>query len=94
MFARPRYQDGVGDIGAHRGVPDFAADASASSELALIAELPSGPLMTAAAGTSAGAWAGLVAWLTSTPGATWALSTLPFTASPKALTATSLFTTS
>ena len=63
FFARPSYQDGVGAIGAHRGVPDVAADASMSSGLALIFALPSGPLMEAAAGTSAGApfWAGLVA---------------------------------
>ena len=63
FFARPSYQDGVGGIGAHRGVPDVAADASMSSGLALIFALPSGPLMEAAAGTSAGApfWAGLVA---------------------------------
>ena len=63
FFARPSYQDGAPGIGAHRGVPDVAADASMSSGLALITALPSGPQMEAAAGTSAGApfWAGLVA---------------------------------
>ena len=63
VFARPSYQDGVGGIGAHRGVPDVAADAGDSTGLALINELPSGPVMETAAGTSAGApfWAGLVA---------------------------------
>ena len=63
FFARPSYQDGVPGTGAHRGVPDVAADASMSSGLALILALASGPLMAAAAGTSAGApfWAGLAA---------------------------------
>ena len=31
FFARPSYQDGVAAIGAHRGAPDVAADASMSS---------------------------------------------------------------
>jgi subtilase family serine protease len=63
VFARPSYQDGTAGIGAHRGVPDVAADAGASTGLALINELPSGPVMGTAAGTSAGApfWAGLIA---------------------------------
>ena len=44
-------------------MPDVAADAGDSTGLALINELPSGPVMETAAGTSAGApfWAGLVA---------------------------------
>ena len=63
VFTRPSYQEGVQGIGAHRGVPDVAADASTSSGLALIFALTSGPVMGAAGGTSAGApfWAGLVA---------------------------------
>jgi subtilase family serine protease len=63
VFARPSYQDGVRGIGAHRGVPDVAADAGDSTGLALINELPSGYVMGTAAGTSGGApfWAGLVA---------------------------------
>jgi subtilase family serine protease len=62
VFARPAYQDGVRGVGAHRGVPDVAADAGDSTGLALINELGSGPIMATAAGTSAGApfWAGLV----------------------------------
>ena len=62
FFARPSYQDGVAAIGAHRGVPDVAADASMSSGLGLIFALASGP-MAAAAGTRARApfRAGLVA---------------------------------
>jgi subtilase family serine protease len=62
-FARPSYQDGVRGVGVHRGVPDVASDAGDSTGLALINELPSGPVMATAAGTSAGApfWAGLVA---------------------------------
>jgi subtilase family serine protease len=62
-FARPSYQDGVSGIGAHRGVPDVAGDGGDSTGLALVNQLPSGPVMETAAGTSAGApfWAGLVA---------------------------------
>ncbi len=58
VFARPPYQDGVPGIGAHRGVPDVAADAGPSG-LALIDSYE----MTTATGTSAGApfWAGLIA---------------------------------
>ena len=44
FFARPSYQDDVGEIRAQRGVPDVAADASTSSGLALIFALPSGPI--------------------------------------------------
>ena len=63
FFTRPAYQDGVGGIGAERGVPDVAADASTSSGLALIFAVPSGPIIAPAGGTSAGApfWAALVA---------------------------------
>jgi subtilase family serine protease len=63
VFARPSYQDRVRGIGADRGVPDVAADAGVPGGMALINELPSGPGMGIAAGTSAGApfWAGLVA---------------------------------
>ncbi len=63
VFARPSYQNGVSGIGAQRGVPDVAGDAGDSTGLALINELPTGPVMETAAGTSAGApfWAGLVA---------------------------------
>jgi subtilase family serine protease len=63
VFARPSYQDGVPGIGADRGVPDVAADGGVPGGLALINELPSGPTMGIAAGTSAGApfWAGLIA---------------------------------
>ena len=62
-FAHPSYQDSVRDIGAYRGVPDVAADASASSGMALVFELPSGPVMGFSGGTSAGApfWAAIVA---------------------------------
>jgi subtilase family serine protease len=63
VFARPSYQDGMHDIGAHRGLPDVSGDAGASSGMALINQLPSGRVMGIAAGTSAGApfWAGIVA---------------------------------
>jgi subtilase family serine protease len=58
VFACPSYQDGVQSIGAHRGVPDVAADAGPTG-LALIESYQMGP----ASGTSAGApfWAGLIA---------------------------------
>jgi subtilase family serine protease len=45
VFARPSYQDGVAGIGAHRGVPDVAADAGDSTGLALINSYPSGPVI-------------------------------------------------
>jgi subtilase family serine protease len=52
-------------LAPYRGVPDVAADASASAGLALVGEFSGGadPQLYAANGTSAGApfWAGLVA---------------------------------
>ena len=56
-------QDDAGGIRTYRGVPDVAADASASSGLGRVVDLPSGPVMGPLSGTSAGApfWAGLVA---------------------------------
>jgi subtilase family serine protease len=90
-FARPSYQDGVRGTGAHRGLPDVAADAGRSG-LALIA----GYEMEAFEGTSAGTpfWAGLAALADQYAGRTLALSTLPFTASPGAPITMPLFTTS
>jgi subtilase family serine protease len=63
LFARPAYQDGVPGIGATRGVPDVAADASASSSMAFAFSVPGGPEFIRLAGTSAAAplWAGLIA---------------------------------
>jgi subtilase family serine protease len=65
VFARPAYQDGVPGIGASRGVPDVAGDASETSGLALIFELDGGssPAMYSAAGTSEATplWAGIIA---------------------------------
>jgi subtilase family serine protease len=62
LFARPSYQAGVHGIGAHRGVPDVAADADPMSGLALFTG-SSSPSLVAAQGTSAGApfWAGIIA---------------------------------
>jgi subtilase family serine protease len=64
LFARPAYQDGVPGIGATRGVPDVAADASGPTGMALAFSAPGGrDELIGAGGTSAGApfWAGLIA---------------------------------
>jgi subtilase family serine protease len=64
LFARPAYQDGVPGIGATRGVPDVAADASGTTGMALAFSAPGGRYeLVGAGGTSAGApfWAGLIA---------------------------------
>ena len=64
LFARPAYQDGVPGIGATRGVPDVAADASGSTGMALAFSAPGGSYeLIGAGGTSAAApfWAGLIA---------------------------------
>ena len=64
LFARPAYQDGVPGIGATRGVPDVAADASGTTGMALAFSAPGGSYeLIGAGGTSAGApfWAGLIA---------------------------------
>lgn len=63
LFGRPAYQDGVAGIGARRGVPDIAGDASSSTGMALAFVAPRGYEFVGAGGTSASApfWAGLVA---------------------------------
>ena len=64
LFARPAYQDGVPGIGAWRGMPDVAADASPPTGMALAFSAPGGSYeVIGAGGTSAGApfWAGLIA---------------------------------
>jgi subtilase family serine protease len=64
LFARPAYQDGVPGIGAMRGVPDVAADASGTTGMALAVSGPGGGYaLIGADGTSAAApfWAGLIA---------------------------------
>jgi subtilase family serine protease len=64
LFARPAYQDGVPGIGATRGVPDVAADASGTTGMALAFSAPGGGYeLIGAGGTSAAApfWAGLIA---------------------------------
>ncbi len=63
LFARPAYQDGVPGIGAMRGVPDVAADASGTTGMALAFSAPGGGYeFIGAGGTSAAApfWAGLI----------------------------------
>ena len=64
LFPRPAYQDGVPGIGAMRGMPDVAADASGTTGMAVaFAETGGGYELVGAGGTSAGApfWAGLIA---------------------------------
>jgi subtilase family serine protease len=63
-FARPAYQDGVPGIGAMRGMPDVAADASSATGMALAFSAPGGGYeFFGAGGTSAAApfWAALIA---------------------------------
>ena len=64
LFARPAYAGGVPGIGATRGVPDVAGDASGPTGMALAFSEPGGRYeLIGAGGTSAGApfWAGLIA---------------------------------
>jgi len=64
LFARPSYQNGVPRIGASRGVPDVAGEATGSSGMALAFTAPGGGAeLIGAGGTSAAApfWAGLIA---------------------------------
>jgi len=64
LFARPRYQHGVPGIGASRGVPDVAGDATGTTGMALAFTAPGGgDELIGAGGTSAAApfWAGLIA---------------------------------
>jgi subtilase family serine protease len=60
LFPRPAYQDGVQRIGRMRGVPDVAADADASTAMALTF---SGGVLLPAQGTSAATplWAAVIA---------------------------------
>jgi subtilase family serine protease len=63
LFPRPSYQDGMPGIGAARGVPDVAADASAHTGMVLVisegGQTDTGP----SGGTSASTpfWAGIIA---------------------------------
>jgi subtilase family serine protease len=64
LFARPAYQDGVPGIGAMRGTPDVAGDASTYTGMALVFNAPGGTYgLSAAYGDSASTpfWAGLIA---------------------------------
>ena len=64
LFARPAYQDGVPGIGATRGVPDVAGDASGLTGMAFAFSAPGGgSQLIGLGGTSAAApfWAGLIA---------------------------------
>jgi subtilase family serine protease len=64
LFARPAYQDGVPGIGAMRGVPDVAGDASQDTNMAYARSAPGGTYeLTPDGGVSAATpfWAGLIA---------------------------------
>jgi subtilase family serine protease len=64
LFARPAYQDGVPGIGAMRGVPDVAGDASPATDMAFAFAAPGGAYaLLSKGGTSASGpfWAGLIA---------------------------------
>jgi subtilase family serine protease len=64
VFTRPAYQDDVPGIGATRGVPDVAGDASSSTDMAFVFAAPGGAYaLLPEGGTSAAApfWAGLIA---------------------------------
>jgi subtilase family serine protease len=64
LFARPGYQNGVPGIGATRGVPDVAGEATGTDGMALAFSAPGGgDEFVGAGGTSAVApfWAGLIA---------------------------------
>ncbi len=64
LFARPAYQDGVPGIGAGRGVPDVAGDASVYTGMAYARSAPGGTYaLSPTGGTSASAplWAGIIA---------------------------------
>jgi subtilase family serine protease len=64
LFTRPSYQNGVPGIGATRGVPDVAGEATGTSGMALAFSAPGGgDEFIGAGGTSAAApfWAGLIA---------------------------------
>jgi subtilase family serine protease len=64
LFARPAYQDGVPGIGAKRGVPDVAGEASPATDLAFVFAAPAGGYaLLSEGGTSATApfWGGVIA---------------------------------
>ncbi|HTW10545.1 MAG TPA: S53 family peptidase [Acidimicrobiales bacterium] len=64
LFARPTYQNGVPGIGATRGVPDVAGEATGTSGMALAFSAPGGgDEFVGAGGASAAApfWAGIIA---------------------------------
>jgi len=64
LFSRPAYQDGVRGIGAMRGVPDVAGDASQDANIAYARAAPGGTYeLTSDSGVSAATpfWAGLIA---------------------------------
>jgi subtilase family serine protease len=63
LFRRPSYQDGVAGVGAYRGVPDVAADASPSTGFPVVtSNAGGGYAISGHGGTSASAplWAGII----------------------------------
>jgi subtilase family serine protease len=64
VVPKPSYQDGVAGIGAHRGVPDVAADANPNTGFPVVTRNPGGSYaIEAHGGTSESAplWAGVLA---------------------------------
>ena len=63
LISRPAYQDGLPGIGATRGVPDVASDASGHTGMALVISDNGKTFIRNSGGTSASApfWAGLIA---------------------------------
>jgi subtilase family serine protease len=63
LISRPAYQDGLPGIGARRGVPDVASDASGHTGMALVISDNGKTFIRNSGGTSASApfWAGLIA---------------------------------
>jgi subtilase family serine protease len=60
LFGRPAYQDGVARVGAHRGVPDVAADADDRTGMVL-AFSDGGVLPARGTSASTPLWAGVIA---------------------------------
>jgi subtilase family serine protease len=62
-FRRPAYQNRVAGIGAARGVPDVAADATPHTAMTIVISTGSGYMIRNGGGTSASApiWAGIIA---------------------------------
>ena len=87
LFPRPAYQDGVPGTGVTRGVPDVAADADASTGMAMALSVGGQRyILAGTSGTSAAAplWAAVITLADQYARRPWASSTPPSTASAAA----------